>query len=325
MALPKQVEQQIREVEELERQLAEGNPPVPDPGETPTTAEPPTTQPAEPTPAPVEVAKQDKSPAPAPTPEPEEKWEQRYKTLKGMYDAEVPRLHVQVKELSKQVETLTKKLETPPAPPAPTKVESLVTDEDVKTFGADLIEVQRKVAREVAMEFQTTIEALKAENQTLREQLTDTNQQVSSSTFEQRLHRLVPDFDAVNADQRWIDWLNEVDPLIRAPRKSLAQAAFNDGDADAVAHFVALFKQSVAAPAAPTADPIKEELNAQVQPPKSSTTNAPTSKVGKTYSSADIDGLFKRITDLNKRGKFDEAQKLEAEIDAAYTEGRVTA
>lgn len=319
MALPRQVEAQLRELEALEKQLTDAQNPAPaDPTQTP--AEPPQDQqPAPAEPKPVE-------PTPTPT-EPvvaEEKWEQKYKTLKGMYDAEVPRLHADLRELKAQVDSLRKASETKPVEAVkPKAAEKLVTDADVEAFGSDLIEVQRKVAREVAAEFRGELDAMRAENDKLREQLTSTGTQVSEASFEQRLYRMVPDFETVNADPKWIAWLNEVDPLLRAPRSSVAQQAFNRGDAEGVAHYVAMFKKSVA-PVEPTADKTTE-LELQIQPNRSATSTPPTSQKGKVYTNADIEKMFRKATDLGVKGRTDEAKKLEAEIDAAFMEGRVTA
>jgi hypothetical protein len=319
MALPRQVEAQLRELEALEKQLAEGNNPAPaDPNPQP--AEPPQDpqpQPAEPKPV---------EPTPTPT-EPvvaEEKWEQKYKTLKGMYDAEVPRLHADLRELKAQVDSLRKASETKPVEPAkPAAPTKLVTDADVEAFGQDLIEVQRKVAREVASEFRGELDAMRAENEKLREQLTSTGTQVSEASFEQRLYRMVPDFEAVNADPKWIAWLNEVDPLLRAPRSSVAQQAFNQGDAEGVAHYVTMFKQTIA-PVEQKADKT-EELERQLQPNRGATSAPPTSQKGKVYTNADIEKMFRKAADLGTKGQTDAAKKLEAEIDAAFMEGRVTA
>ena len=319
MALPRQVEAQLRELEALEKQLAEGQNPAPADPE-PTQAEPPQdqqTQQAEPKPV---------EPTPTPT-EPvvaEEKWEQKYKTLKGMYDAEVPRLHADLRDLKAQVDSLRKASETKPVEPAkPAAQTKLVTDADVEAFGQDLIEVQRKVAREVASEFRGELDAMRAENEKLREQLTSTGTQVSEASFEQRLYRMVPDFEVVNADPKWIAWLNEVDPLLRAPRSSVAQQAFNRGDAEGVAHYVAMFKQTVA-PAEQKADKT-DELERQLQPNRGATSAPPTSQKGKVYTNADIEKMFRKAADLGTKGQTDAAKKLEAEIDAAYMEGRVSA
>ncbi len=318
MALPKQVEAQLKELEQIEKQLMQpAEPPAEpqDPPADPAPAEPVDPKPADPEPKPAE-------PKPAPTePVADEKWEHKYKTLKGMYDAEVPRLHAELRELKSQMEQLRRSAEKPAEPAKPQQPTKLVTDEDVAAFGQDLIEVQRKVAREVAAELRAELDALKAENATLREQVVATDSKVGESTFDTRLHRLVPDFAEINVDPKWIDWLNEFDPIIRGPRKLVAQDAFNRGDAEAVADYVKLFKQSIA-PVEPAKDKA-DELARQIQPTRTASTSTPVPK-GKTYSTADIDRLFKRVADLGNKGQLDEARKLEAEIDAAYMEGRVT-
>lgn len=319
MALPRQVEAQLRELEALEKQLTEAQNPAPaDPAPTP--AEPP----QDPQPAPAEPKPVEPTPTPTEPVVAEETWQQKYKTLKGMYDAEVPRLHADLRDLKAQVDNLRKASETKPVEPAkPKAAEKLVTDADVEAFGSDLIEVQRKVAREVAAEFRGELDAMRAENEKLREQLTSTGTQVSEASFEQRLYRMVPDFETVNADPKWIAWLNEVDPLLRAPRSTVAQQAFNRGDAEGVAHYVALFKQN-SKPVEPTADKT-DELERQIQPNRSAVSTPPTSQKGKVYTNADIEKMFRKATDLGIKGRSDEAKKLEAEIDAAFMEGRVTA
>jgi len=321
MALPRQVEAQLKELEEIEKQLAAQQ----NPQATPEDPAPQPAEPAEPTQNVEPVAPQPevKPEKPVEPEVPEETWQQKYKTLKGMYDAEVPRLHSDVRELRSQMEKLQKAAEAPKPETKPAaQPTKLVTDADVQAFGEDLIEVQRKVAREVAAEFRGELDAMKAENEKLREQLNTTGSQVSEASFEQRLYRLVPDFQAVNTDERWIGWLNEVDPLLRAPRKSVAQEAFNTGDAEAVAHYIGMFKASVA----PVEQPSDKaaELEKQIQP-KRSATNAPVSQQAKTYTDAQIQKMFQKSVELSSRGQRDEATKLEAEIDAAYREGRVRA
>ena len=325
MALPKQVEAQLKELEKIEQQIADSQKTAADPAPNP---EPAPAEPTpEPTPAPAEPTPVDPTPAPTEPVVAEETWQQKYKTLKGMYDAEVPRLHADLRELKSQVESLRKAAEAKPAEPVkPATPEKLVTDADVEEFGKDLIEVQRKVAREVAAEFRGELDAMKAENEKLREQLNATGTQVSEATFEQRLHRLVPDFEAVNVNPKWIEWLNEVDPLLRGPRLTVAQGAFNRGDAEAIAHYVSLFKatQAPATPAEPT--PSKaEELERQVQPNRSANSTAPVAQQGKVYTDSDIQKMFRRAIEMSAKGQNDEARKLEAEIDAAYKEGRVKA
>ena len=323
MALPKQVEAQLRELEQIEKQIAESqNPapanPEPESADTPP-AESSTPEPVVKQQAPVETKPEPTEPAIA-----EETWQSRYIALKGKYDAEVPRLHADVREFKAQLDKLQKAAETKPVETKkPAVAEKLVTDADVQAFGEDLIEVQRKVAREVAAEFRGELDAMKAENEKLREQLTTTGTQVSEASFEQRLYRMVPDFQEVNADSRWVDWLNEVDPLLRAPRKSVAQDAFNRGDAEAVAHYIGMFKSGIT-PVVQNNDKAAE-LEKQIQPKRSATNSANVSQQAQTYTDAQIHQMFLKSADYSAKGRIEEAAKLEAEIDAAYRDGRVRA
>lgn len=325
MALPKQVEDQLKELEKIEKQLeaehGRGKEPESESDTEEAIAEQTTETEPERDTQPVET-----KPEPAEPEVAEETWQQKYRTLKGMYDAEVPRLHSDLRDLKTQVEKL-QHVEPPKEEKKPAKREPLVTDADVEAFGSDLIEVQRKVAREVAAEFRDELDTIKAENAQLREQLTSTGNQVSEASFEQRLHRLVPDFQDINVDPNWIAWLNEVDPLLRAARMSVAQDAFNRGDAEGVAHYVGMFKQTLAPVEQPDngKNSKAEELERQIQPKRASTSATATEQRGRVYTNADVQRMFKKAADLGGAGKLDEARKLEAEIDKAYMENRVTA
>jgi hypothetical protein len=316
MALPRQVRAKIEEVAELEKQL-KGEPAVVEEVETQPEPEVPEAEP---------VAEVPPEPKPEPKPEEPKKsddtdvWKQKYKTLQGMYDKEVPVLHTQVKDLTKQVGDLKEAL----AKASETKRQAnLVTDEDVKNFGEDLIEVQRKVAREVASQFEDELAELRTANEEMRKLLGSTESKVQQSSFEARLQRLVPDFAEVDADPRWISWLDGVDPVLRAPRRSVAGQAYANGDAEGVAHYVQLFKQTLE-PVEPEQNEAKnKELERQIQPSRSASSAAPTATKSKTYTQADINGMFKKLAALNASGQFDKANKLEAEIDSAYSQGRV--
>lgn len=317
MALPRQVRAKIEEVAELEKQLK---------GEPAVVEEVEETQPEPEVPEAEPVAEVPPEPKPEPKPEEPKKsddadvWKQKYKTLQGMYDKEVPVLHTQVKDLTKQVGDLKEAL----AKASETKRQAnLVTDEDVKNFGEDLIEVQRKVAREVASQFEDELAELRTANEEMRKLLGSTESKVQQSSFEARLQRLVPDFAEVDADPRWIAWLDGIDPVLRAPRRSVAGQAYTNGDAEGVAHYVQLFKQTLE-PVEPEQNETKtKELERQIQPSRSASSAAPTATKSKTYTQADINGMFKKLAALNASGQFDKANKLEAEIDSAYSQGRV--
>lgn len=311
MAMPRQVEQDIKDIEEMEKQLAAQSEPAPaEPAATAPEAQVPETQPQA-APTQPEVKPEDDV----------ETWKQKYRTLDGMYKADVPRLHQQVKQLTAQVSDLTQKLEQKAAEPAPA-APKLVTDQDVETFGQDLIDLQRRIAQEVGATFQGKLDALSAQNAELKQKLDQTGTKVVEMTFEQRLNRAVPDFDAINADPNWIGWLDEVDPLLRAPRRVVAQEAFDTGDVDAIAHYVDLFRQN--AQPVPQENKRQDDLERQVTPTRISAASS-TAPQGKVYTVASWGTAYNKVAQLNAQGRYDEAQKLEAELDAAANEGRVTA
>ena len=333
MALPKQVEKLIKETEALEEQLKAKpqmevveQPEKAVEAKEPEVVEEQDTQPdiveeaVEATEQPVEKAEPDRR-------QEDElaKADQRYKTLQGMFDAEKKKHRDEVSALSSKLnaleERLTKQQEATKAAEARLQ---LVTEDDVKNFGEDLVDLGRRTAREENHELESRLnsqlEAIMKENAELRELLKGNTKQTETMGFEQRLYRAIPDFNEVDNDPAWINWLNETDPMLRAPRRAAAAQAFESGDVEAVAHYVRLFKESKAPEQPSKTESKKGELERQIQPTRTAQTNAPVSKQGKLYSENDIQRMFIK---LSKMGNSDEARKLEAEIDAAYSEGRV--
>lgn len=317
MTLPKAVAAATEELAALEQQLQAPAPEtIPPDGQTEDT--PPTPEPR-PEPAPAAPVASSDVPHPEPQEVPEEKWEHKYRRLQGKYDAEVPRLHAQVRELQGVLAQMQQQMQAPP-PPAeqPKEPDKYVSDEDVANYGEDFVDIQRRITLDTTRELRKQVEELKA-------QLAQQGTQVRTVSFETQLQDAVPDFKQVNADPAWVAWLNEVDPLIRGPRRAVAQAAYQRGDVEAVKSYVELFKRSRAP--APAVEPPKlsreQELQRQVQPSRA-TASAPTSGGKKTYTLGEAEALFNRIQHLTAQGRIDEAKRLDAEISAAYAEGRIS-
>ena len=330
MALPKQVQAQLAELEELEKTLeAQKKPKLvkdeevkPDEEQLDTEAEV-TEEPVAATPEPEEAKSADTSPTDV-----ADEFEQKYKTLRGKYDAEVPRLHQQVRDLNGKLEELAKSLEAKPEPPTKSKEKvSYVTDADRAEFGEELIDVQRRVAQEVSQEYTERMEQQDAVIQKLQEQLAKTGNDVGEMSFTQRLHSVVPDFAEIDNDERWVAWLNEHDPMLRGPRRDQAAAAFQAGDAEAVLHYVNLFKESISEPETAPRQQRQTELEKQVAPNRSanSVRTQSANQNSKIYSPKEVDNAWTKVRTLNTKGKYADAEKLEAELTAAYMEGRVRA
>ena len=332
MALPKQVQQQLDEVEELEKQLeAQGE-------ETKAKTEvkkKKTSKKAKAKDTEVEVTDDElieepvaveATPADDSIEEVSESFKQKYATLRGKYDAEVPRLHQQVKERTDQMNAIRVEAQAAKKAEAekPKEKVSYVTDADREEYGDDLIDFQRRVAKEVSQDYEERFEQQSRVIQDLQSKISNTDNQVGEVGFTQKLNALVPGFDQLDNDERWVAWLNEIDPMTRGPRRDQAQAAFNSGDAEAVAHYVSLFRGSVE-PVANGKSDRQTELEKQVTPSRSASTVASKSSnnSSKVYSEKELDRGWTKIRDLNSQGKYDDAEKLEAELTVAYMEGRV--
>lgn len=306
MTLPKAVAMASDDLAELEAQLqAPVTPAAPEPDEqTEHDPAPPESPELEPAP----VASDD-----VPQVESDEgKWEHKYRRLQGKYDAELPRLHAQIKELH----AILAQRPEPQAPPQQAEPERYVTDEDVANYGDDYIEVHRRITLD-------TVRDLKTELATLKAQLERTGEQVGTVSFETKLAQAVPDFEAINANPEWVAWLNEVDPILRGPRRLVAQAAYARGDVEAVKAYVDLWKQLHAQPVTEPKADRQQELRRQVQPSRT-TASAPATSA-KLYSMAQATEVFDKMQRLVAQGRIEEANRLDAEISAAYNEGRVIA
>jgi len=317
MALPKQVQAQLAEVEEYEKALeAQQNPQA---VEMDTEAKVGTEAEAAPPPDKVEPADT------SPTDVEEETFKQKYATLLGKYDAEVPRLHQQVRELNGELGQIRKDIAAKPVEPTKSKEKvSFVTDEDRAEYGEELLDVQRRVAQEVSQDYEDRLERQDAVIAKLQEKLASTGSQVGEMDFSQRLQQAVPDWSQIDNDERWVAWLNEHDPMLRGQRRVLAQAAFDNGDVEAVSDYVKLWKASLGEPDVAKQNR-KTELEKQVAPNRSanSTRTQSAAQNSKIYSTREVDNAWTKVRTLNTRGQYAEAEKLEAELTVAYMEGRV--
>ncbi len=328
MDLPIQIREKMRAVAAYEAALQEPSAPAP---EAPEASEAPAAPEAPVVPEPVQSV-HEPAPVPsesAPAPEPaasgdddEERWAHKYRRLQGKYDAEVPRLHDEIKQLRNAVDSLRQIAAEAQAQAASRPAEHgreetrLVTEADVEAFGEDLVDLARRAAREV---MQRELETLRAENSAVKQQVTA----VKATTFQARLAQAIPDFAEINQSQEWIDWLNAYDPLLRGPRRVVAELAYNAEDVDGVKNYVDLFRATQAAPAADQARR-QAELRKQIQPPRAGSSAVPAPQgQARVYTAKEASAGYERVRKLLASGRIDEASALEQEISAAYMDGRV--
>jgi hypothetical protein len=321
MALPRAIQAQIEQANAL---LDAANKPP----EAPAPAAPAQVADPEPAPDPAPAA-----PEPQATPEPQaqpqpqpDPWEQRYKTLQGLFNREVPTLQTKVKDLEGQLQEavarLNKAAEAQAKPAEPDK--PVADPRDVENFGSDLVEMVQRTAERMfgraANELQTKAAAIEQRLVQLEQALQGTTQTVAvtaEQAFFDRLTKLVPDWETINANQSFLAWLAEVDPILGQPRQAALDAAQQTLNAERAA---AVFKTFAATlPAAPKPNTLDKQVS-----PKGSASAAPTPPAQPViYTQQQVVDFYNAKRRGEFRGRDKEAAAIEAELNLAISEGRV--
>jgi hypothetical protein len=315
MSLPKQVQAELEAAERIEQELQNAANPQPEP-----VAEEPEPEPVvEPEP----VLEQEPEPQPEPTKHSDdETWERRYKTLQGMFNAETARNKAEVADLKSQLKQVLSEIkESKAAPTEPQR--SLVTDKDVEDFGGDLVDL---IGRKAADVVNAEMSRLKAENAQLREEVGSVSEQQGEArrdVYFSNLERLVPDYKELNVDTDFLEWLAEVDTMSGQPRQNFLNNAFESYDVDRTAVLFNAFKELTAAPAKPKVVP--KELQRQVAPGTSKASSVATTNANeRVWKMSEIDRFYKDVARGNYKGNDVEQARIEAEIDQAVLEGRLS-
>lgn len=256
---------------------------------------------------------------------PEEKWAHKYHTLKGMYDAEVPRLHSQVREMQTQIQQLIADKAAVEATKVEQKqvVESLITEQDKEAFGPDLIDLIERATESKVGTLREREAQLVQEIKELKGQLGSVSErQVVSDKdrFLVGLGQQVSDWEALNVDQGFLAWLQQVDPVYGVPRQAALSNAYEVLDVTRVANIFKAYKQTL--PQTPAPSKAKQELQRQVAPTRTRSTTTPSDNVNdKIFTNQDIEQFYNDW----RRGFYDEqeAADMEKQIHTAIAEGRI--
>lgn len=276
------------------------------------------------------VTAKDESQEPAPIAKEETDWEQRYKTLQGKYNAELPRLQGQVRDLETiiaQMQVVTKSDNDARTPEV--QAAEIVTAEDVEDYGEDFINVVRRVAQQ---EYMPLVKKLEAENEQLRSNMGEVQSTVTQTARQRMLSTLteqVPTWRDINVSDDFMIWLGEYDAYAGAKRHDLLLKAFEDNDETRTIAFFKGYQNEHAAVTSeqqPQARPAKVDLETLVSPGKASeakSVRAQDGLAGKQWSEHEINLFYQKVTAGKYRGKEKEKARIEADIIKAAKEGRI--
>lgn len=320
MGLPRKVQQELEAAEAIVEQINKGGQAAPEPSledlaklaandVPPTPGNEAPAQQTAPQPAPSPAPE----PAPSEPPKPTVDWEHKFKTLQGLFNSEMPKLQTRVKELERQlVETQSK-----PAP-APEPAKPAADPKDVENFGADMVEMVTRnaeaITRKLAGDVLARITALENALKSTQQNVTMTAEEM----FFDRLAKAVPDWQTINANESFLNWLAEIDPVYGQPRQAALNYAQQSLDASrAVAVFNAWkATQQPAAKAAPSVDQ-------QISPRPAASAPAPATENKPVISQKQITAFYDDVARGKYRGREQEAAKIEQTINLALVEGRV--
>jgi len=280
---------------------------------------------------------------PAATKNEEDAWKKRYDILRGKYDAEVPRQAAQIRELKGQIDGLQGLLanlqQTPPAAATPATpsapATSLIDPQERAEYGEELISVIQRGAQEV---FNPEVARLREELRELKSQLGGVNQTLTTTqreTVRETLAREVPEWETLNTDELFLEWLAQEDRYAGVTRQEMLDRAFKNNDAARVVRFFKGYLEENAAlqPAQVTPAPTAETrntattLNDMVAPGKPSGASGNVAQTGnkRTWTQKQIADFYKKVNSGKYRNRPKEQEEIERDIVAAAGEGRITA
>lgn len=261
---------------------------------------------------------------------------ERHKTevVTGKYDAEVPKLAADLKQLRAddelrraEIEHLKRQHEEAARAATPQEVvdrrtiDPFLTETDRQTFDEDMLDMVARAAHGLAG---AQVDAVRGEMADLQKRYAES----STNSFWEYLDREVPDWNTLNTDPGFLDWLAVVDTLTGRTRKDLLDDARCAGNAKLAANFFKTYKAESGTGTEPQAPPPglppgQQEMEGQVAPAKGPAGKTPKETKKKVYSPAEINALADRITKGKVKGEA--AEKLKKEIDLAWAENRVRA
>ncbi len=316
VSLPKAIQKQLEDAAEIERALAEQevsaeNQAMPEqPSHEPSVA-----QPEEEVQQPIVAAEQTATETEKKPEDDAAYWRKRFETVQGVLDVEVR----QRKELKQALDEMQRQLQE--REQQKSTEYSLISEKDEEVFGSDLIDLARRAAREEFSRLAGSLVAdIRRELNPVREQVGKVVERQAMTAEEQffnTLSQAVPDWEQINADTRWLRWLEEVDPILGAPRQLALDDAHQKLD---VRRVIALFNTWKDLFVAKQQKVNNRELERQVAPPKT-TSSAAVPNAPKIWSRADYERAYDPR--LARAMEPEKINALRAEADRAAAEGRV--
>lgn len=246
---------------------------------------------------------------------PSEDYEQKYRTLQGIFNKQTSELRQQLADQAAQMKQLQEQLTEAHRAAEEQNAAVFGTDEDRANFGSDFVELVERGVDARTAEYRKEIASLKAQLADMGSTLNRVGQDAEVSrhaAFLADLDTLVPGWKEQNNDPAFLEWLRDVDPVSGMVRQDLLSRYEAERNSRQVANIFSAFSGKTSKQSQP-------KLAQQVSPSRGHSGAAPQSKP--VYTESQIAGFY----DAWRRGMYTDEQgkALEKDIELAYAEGRI--
>ncbi|MFC6441050.1 hypothetical protein [Bowmanella sp. JS7-9] len=278
-----------------------------------------------------EPLKQQGTPAPADS----DDWKAKYQVLQGKYNAEVPRMKDELDALRQKVEAGAKpdpettrmlmdlkaandelKNQLAEAQKQPAQLNQYLTDEYGEEFAQAVAEQAEQLAEQKTSALRKELDAIRNEIGSVQKTNKEASSNMLLTTIATKLKAHNIDFDQVDRDPMFREWLGEPDPFSGMPRGSLLHQAFNQGDVDRTVGFYTAYKAHERSRLGKPNSPFEQHVDpvGRNNPPDMGTD-------GDFWSTAQIDALYNAYS----KGQISEAEfaKQEQSLFRALNAGNV--
>lgn len=329
--LPKQIQDQIRAAQEFRDQNID--PPAPDATISTQAGSPDEIVPSAGTP---QQPDGENASAGFPVGDEDQSWEQRYKSLHGRLDQErrdKQTLIERMNDLENLIETMRAAGSDQRADATPPRYQKLLTEQEEADYGEEMLTVVGKRARE---EITPEVETLKQRLERLEGRVEGVGN-VMARTEQQKmydgLNGQVPNWQQINVDQGFKDWLQLSDPYSGRRRHDMLMEAFSRHDTARVVQFFKGFAEVTGTPtntASPdvSAPPLnngsgKPSLESFAAPGRARSGLDVVSPDKPVYTNAQIARFYADRRTGKWKGREADADLIERDIFQAQHEGRI--
>lgn len=272
---------------------------------------------------------------------------QKWRTLQGMYNADMGRMQAQLRDsaartahLEQLIASISSASPAAPRPQGNQRPQSLdlVSDTDKTEYGESL-DVMRKVSREELYPLLNKISELESalggamnNINSVVPQVQRVAQQQAQSTEERfwmTLSERIPDWQKINNNPNFQTWLLDIDPLTGNTRQAYLDQAQKQLDPNRVISIFNMYGSgggaANGAQASAQSTRSASELERQVSPGRSRSAGTPTGQRTATYTPADLADFYNDVRKGKYKGKETERDRIERDIFAAQRDGRIVA